>query len=290
MILDSEFLKFLEKMKIAFKLNYNSGIIGERVSNQRGSGMDFKDYRHYEIGDDYRYIDWNLYSRLEQLYLKEFIEEKGSSIYLMIDNSESMSIGKPSKIDKAVQIAAALGYIGLTQMDRVGVAYFSDQLNSVSRLIKGKNQVNNLFHVLESVKTTGETDISRSIASFVHRFKKPGVAIIISDLITDQDFFQGIKILKMQGWKVLVIQLLADEDLNPAVGENLNLIDAETNERKEIYIDEELLANYQNNVEDYNSSIKSFVKEFGISYYRTYTKQDLKDIIYQLLGIRREIS
>lgn len=290
MILDSDFLKFLETMKIVLKLNYNSDYTGERVSKQRGSGMDFKDYRHYEIGDDYRYIDWNLYSRLEQLYLKEFIEEKGSTIFLMIDNSESMSIGSPGKLKKAVQIAAALGYIGLIQLDRVGVAFFSDKLNSVSRLIKGKNQVHNLFSILEGVETIGKTNICNSISSFVHSHKKPGLLVLISDFITTEDFFQGIKMLKIQGWKVLLIHILAEEDINPHLTENLNLLDVETNEKKEIYIDEELLANYQKNVEEYYNYIDNSVKEFALTYLRTDTGRELKEIICQLLGIRREIS
>ncbi|NLM97711.1 MAG: DUF58 domain-containing protein [Halanaerobiaceae bacterium] len=290
MFFDSDFLKFLETMRIILKLNYISEFTGERAGKQRGSGMDFKDYRHYEIGDDYRYIDWNLYSRLEQLYLKEFIEEKGSSIFLMIDNSDSMSIGSPSKLEKAVQIAAALGYIGLIQMDRVAVAFFSDKLNSVSRLLGGKNQAHTLFSILEGVETAGKTDICKSISAFINSHKKPGLLVLLSDFICAEDFFQGIKILKIHGWRVLLIHILAEEDINPRLEENLNLLDVETNEKKEIYIDEELLDNYQKNIGEYYKYIDDSVKKFSLAYIRTDTGRDLKEIICRLLGPGREIK
>jgi uncharacterized protein (DUF58 family) len=289
-ILDSEFLQFLEKMKIIFKIKYNSSFIGERVSGQRGSGLDFKDFRPYQIGDDYRYIDWNLYSRLEQLFLKEFIEEKGTTIYLMIDQSKSMAIGRPGKISKAVEIAAAIGYIALNQMDRVIAAFFSDRLNFVSRKIKGKNQIHDLFNILEQAETQGETDISSAIFHLVHRYKKPGVVVLISDLITDRDLYQGLKVLKMQGWKVLVVHLLAGEDLSPQLGESLSLVDAENNQKKDIYIDEELLVGYRKNITAYNSSVEDFFRGYAISYLQVTNQQELKFIIYQLFGMGKEIN
>lgn len=289
MLLSNEILRFLEKQKINMKLSHNSSFTGERVSKQQGAGMDFKDYRPYQIGDDYRYIDWNLYSRLEQLFLKEFIEEKGSTVYFLLDRSNSMSIGNPVKLDKAVQIAAALGYIALTQLDRVGGGFFSDRLEKASNLFKGKNQLNRYFNLLEDVEPSGQTNVSNSLKQFVSRFRKPGLAVIISDLL-DSDFLEGLKILKIQHWKVLVIHLLAEEDINPRVGDNNILIDSETQKRKELYIDEEILRNFQGNIEQYFKKIKRFVKHYGINYIQVRNTDHLQDIIYNVLQTRREIN
>src|SRR5688572_12342786 len=86
---------------------------GERRSRTLGRGVEFADYRSYQSGDDYRYIDWNIYSRLDRLFIKLFSEEEDINVHLFVDTSRSMAWGDPSKLDYAARIAAALGYIGL---------------------------------------------------------------------------------------------------------------------------------------------------------------------------------
>src|SRR6056297_1071167 len=90
MLFDDQFLSILDKLEILLKTSSNSNLSGEKLSQKKGVGLDFKDYRQYQSGDDYRYIDWNLYSRLEQLFLKEFVAERGINVHFHIDKSKSM--------------------------------------------------------------------------------------------------------------------------------------------------------------------------------------------------------
>src|SRR5262249_50552003 len=116
---DSEFLRKLERLHLIAKRLSWAGANGEHALSRQGFSLGFCDYSRYQRGDDLRYIDWNVYRRLERLLLKVFTAEEEMNIYLLVDTSRSMAEGKPAKIEYAKKIAAALGYIGLKNLDRV---------------------------------------------------------------------------------------------------------------------------------------------------------------------------
>ena len=289
MLLDEKFLRILDRLELIIKLSRNTNFAGEKPSKQEGAGMDFKDYRHYEIGDDYRYIDWNLYSRLEQLYLKEFIEERGLNIQFLIDSSNSMAFGQPRKFDLARKIAAGLGYVGLAQLDRIETIFFNSLPFHSTDQIKGKVQAPQYFRMLEEMRPDGETDIYNAMKIFVRKHKKTGLAVVITDLLDDENCLSGLKVLRIHNWQVLLIHVLADREQNPQINDNLTLIDSETGEKKDIFVDEEIVDNYKNNLNRYFAQIESFARKYGINYFRVTNSEDLEDILLKLLKKRREI-
>src|SRR5437763_12851122 len=117
-LLEPEFLRKLEQLSIVSKKVFTGQLKGERRSAKRGTSVEFADYRNYTLGDDLRYMDWNTFARLEKLFLKLFIEEEDLHVYTLIDGSQSMAWGAPSKFDYGRKLVAALGYIGLTNFDR----------------------------------------------------------------------------------------------------------------------------------------------------------------------------
>ena len=121
-MLDPAFLRKLERLSLVAKKVFTGQLKGERRSAKRGTSVEFADYRNYSLGDDLRYVDWNTYARLEKLFLKLFLEEEDLHVYLLVDASASMQFGEPSKFDYARRLAAALGYVGLANYDRVGAA------------------------------------------------------------------------------------------------------------------------------------------------------------------------
>src|ERR1700710_1856689 len=128
-LLDPAFLKKLEALSLVSKRVFSGQTKGERRSTKRGSSVEFADFREYALGDDLRSVDWKAYGRLEKLFLKLFVEEEDLSLPLLIDTSGSMEFGTPlSKADYARRIAAALGYIALSEYDRVSVTGFSENL------------------------------------------------------------------------------------------------------------------------------------------------------------------
>src|SRR6185295_7785186 len=125
-LLTPELLRRLEQFQLLAARRAKSSAKGERRSRARGQSVEFADYRNYVHGDDFRYLDWNLYGRLERLFLKLYEEERELPVRIFLDASESMTFGEPRKFDFARQVAAAIGYVALSGFDRVSVIPFPD--------------------------------------------------------------------------------------------------------------------------------------------------------------------
>ena len=170
---DTDFLSKLERLHlIAKRLNW-AGAKGEHAASRKGYSLEFSDYRRYQRGDDLRYVDWNIYRRLDRLLLKVFTAEEEMNIYLLVDTSGSMAEGAPAKFDYAKKVAAALGYIGLKNLDRVGGAAFSTSLQAPLTLGRGRTQILRLFGFLNRLSCTGPTDLRASIQPLPSCFPIP---------------------------------------------------------------------------------------------------------------------
>src|SRR5437762_8112871 len=127
-LLEPQFLARLEQLDLVSRKIFLGLMKGERRSKRKGQSVEFADYRNYVVGDDLRFLDWNLYARLDRLFLRLFMEEEDLHLYILLDVSQSMDFGTPTKLHFARQVAAALGFVGLVNLDRVRVAAFSDRL------------------------------------------------------------------------------------------------------------------------------------------------------------------
>src|SRR5216117_2739831 len=125
-LLTSEFMARLDQLDVMSRKLLAGKMKGERRSKRRGQSVEFADYRNYVVGDDLRFIDWNIYARLDRLFLKLFLEEEDLSLYVLLDVSKSCDYGDPHKAMYLKRVAAALGYIGLVNYNRVTVAAMAD--------------------------------------------------------------------------------------------------------------------------------------------------------------------
>src|SRR5215211_4963171 len=137
-LLEPQFLHRLEQLELVSRKIFLGVMKGERRSKRKGQSVEFADYRNYSVGDDLRHLDWNLFARLDRLFIRLFMEEEDLHVYLLIDNSLSMDFGAPSKLQYARQVAAALGFVGLVNMDRVMVHAFNDRLSQSSEALRGR--------------------------------------------------------------------------------------------------------------------------------------------------------
>src|SRR5947209_11889078 len=145
-LLDPQFLHRLEQLELVSRKIFLGLMKGERRSKRKGQSVEFADYRNYVKGDDLRFLDWNLYARLDRLFLRLFMEEEDLHFYILLDNSLSMDFGTPSKLLYAKQIAAALSFIGLVNMDRVVIEAFNERLTQSLPAVRGRRS---LFRVLD---------------------------------------------------------------------------------------------------------------------------------------------
>src|SRR5258706_46120 len=118
-LLSADFLTQLERLSLLSRRSFRGRVKGERRSPRKGISVEFSDYRPYGVGDDLRYVDWNVYARLDRLYLKLFVDEEDLCLHLLVDASASMGFGEPSKLDYSARLAGALGFVGLVGLERV---------------------------------------------------------------------------------------------------------------------------------------------------------------------------
>jgi uncharacterized protein (DUF58 family) len=281
-ILDATFLKKLERLSLSTRRPFAGQMKGEKRSVKRGTSIEFADYREYTPGDDLRYVDWNTAARLDKMFLKLFVEEEDLYLALLMDTSKSMDFGDPKKINYSVKLAAALGYIGLSNYDRVSVQTYAASLGSPMPTMRGKAAVLPLFRYLERATAVGGTNFADSLRRFASTSRNKGVAIVLSDFF-DPDWQSGLKALLARGFQVAVLHVLAEDEVHPTLLGDLRIIDSETNEAKEMSVNPQLLARYQNTFDAFCTEIEAFCHRYGVDYLRTSTALPFEDLVLKYM-------
>src|SRR5262249_55359404 len=155
---------------------------GERRSKKKGQSVEFADYRNYVIGDDLRHLDWNLFGRLEKLFIRLFMEEEDLHFYILLDNSLSMDFGSPTKLHYASQTAAPRGFTGPVNMARVVVEAFNDRLTQSLPAVRGRRSLWRLMDFLQKIEPAGPSDLKKALRSFSLKCSGKGIVVLLSDL------------------------------------------------------------------------------------------------------------
>ncbi len=280
---DQTFLKRLDALSIVSRKVVTGRAKGERRSLRKGAGVEFQDYRPYVKGDDLRYVDWNIYSRLEKLLLKLYVEEEDLCLHLLVDGSASMGFGQPPKLDYALQVAAALGYIGLVNLERVALGYFSRELTHVLRPRRGRGQIFPLLEFLSTVEAEGPTNLNGCLAQYALRNQVPGVAVILTDLLDPGGYADGLKALLRRRYQVVLLHVVSEDELRPSLRGDLTLLDAEGGSSREVSLDREALEAYQERLYGHFAEIERFCASHQIDYLRTSTAVPFQDLILRHL-------
>ena len=192
--LDSQFFRKLDRFEILAHGIHRGGQIGHRRSVSRGAGLEFADHKEYSAGDDIRYLDWNLYARLEEVFIKIFEQEEALPIYILLDASGSMGLGEPTKLAFAAYVAAALAYVGLANDDDVRVCLFADGLLQSSKILRGKTQIYEILDQLDP-PAGGGTDLAAALSTFSAENRLPGMAFVLSDFLDPAGVLPGVRLL-----------------------------------------------------------------------------------------------
>ena len=283
LVFDDEFLRKLEQLQLLARKIFRGLLRGEHTTSRRGRGLEFTDFRHYRPGDDFRHIDWNIYSRLDQLFLKLHASEDDVTLHIVLDTSASMSFGEPSKFDHARRLAASLAYIALHNLDRVGVSTFSDALGPSLPPIKTRHHMARLLSFLGDLSCAGTTRFDPALRSFATRNRNPGLVILISDLLGAGNPQDAIEALRYGGHDVVVIQLLAESDIDPSYDGAMRLVDAETGEELDVTVDPELRQLYQDRLARHLQDAEIFCRRRGVEYLRASTTVGFEDVVLKYL-------
>jgi uncharacterized protein (DUF58 family) len=285
-LLSPEFLTQLERLALVSRRTFRGRTRGERKSSRKGMGVEFSDYRQYGVGDDLRYVDWNIYGRLDRLYLKLFVDEEDLCLHLLLDGSGSMSFGEPSKLRYAARLAAALGFVGLVNLERVGVAVVRDRMAEGWSPTRGRGQFLSLLDFAGRLRAGGPTGLSEGLAAYALRSREAGVAVLISDLLDPAGYGRGLRALLERRFDVHVIHVLAPEEMDPTLAGDLRLTDAETGEVRDLTMDGEALGDYRQRLGDFLARAESFCRANEIAYHRVTTDTPVeKMVLRQLKGL-----
>ncbi len=280
MLLEPAFLEKLERLRLVARRR-TRGSAGERRSRTLGRGVEFSDHRPYQVGDDWRYVDWSIYARLDRLFVKLFEEEEDTDVHLLVDASGSMAVGSPPKLEYAKRLAAALGYVGLAGGDRVGaVALHGTQLDLLPPR-RGRAHAHHLFRFLESQRPEGPTRLAEAVRAFAPRHR--GLVVVASDLFDPAGAQGFLDRLRHAGLAVFVVHLLAEEDLRPPGWGELRLMDAETGESVEVTVDGSLVREFTARRDAFLEGVREYCGRHGIPYVRATTAFPVEDLVLRYL-------
>ncbi len=289
-LLTPDLMRRLEQLQLLAARRAKSALKGERRSRARGLSVEFADHRNYVLGDDLRYLDWNLFGRLDRLFLKLYEEERELPVRLFLDASESMNFGTPAKFDFARQVAAAVGYVALCGFDRVAVNVFPDSSSATEiahrgalRSVRGRRSSLDFFRNLAALTAGGTADFNGALRRGALEARQSGVAVVLSDFLDPAGYEPGLNALIGRGFQVNAVQILAPEELNPTTFGDLRLVDSETGLEQEVTFGKYRLKAYQQSVANYLQRLREFCAGRGIRFFSVSSTTDLGDLLLRQL-------
>jgi uncharacterized protein (DUF58 family) len=284
-ILTSEMMSKLERLELVSRKIFRGRMKGERRSKRKGQSVEFADFRNYVSGDDLRFIDWNLFARMDRLYLKIFLEEEDLHFYTIIDDSLSMDFGNPSKFFAAKQIAASLAYIGLCRGDRVSVSSFATSGSPV--VLRGKTSSHRLLTHLGALPCVDEkVAMEESIKRFCVKNTGKGIVVVITDLMSKSGYESALRMLVAREMDIFLVHILSPEELSPKLQGDLKLVDSEDGDQREVSISASLLNRYQQTLAAFIEQAKSFCNKRSIAYVPARSDQPADDLVNEYFRSR----
>jgi uncharacterized protein (DUF58 family) len=290
-LITPELLRRLEQFQLLARRRAKSSARGERRSRARGQSVEFADHRNYVPGDDFRYLDWNLFGRLDRLFLKLYEEERELPVTIFLDASESMTFGTPRKFDFARQIAAAIGYVALCGFDRVSVIAFPDAsdrpgemaVRGALRAVRGRKSSLQFFQNLNQLSAKGSAALNEALRRGALTARSAGLAIVLSDFLDPAGYEPGLTALVGRGFQVSAVQILAPEELNPDTYGDLRLVDSESGAVQEVTFGKFRLNAYRQTVMNYIQRLREYCQARGINFFTSTSDASLDKLLLKQL-------
>lgn len=282
-LLDPEFMSRLDALDVTSRKILQGKLAGERRSKRRGQSVEFADYRAYVAGDDLRFVDWNIYGRLEQLFLKLFLEEQDLTVYILADISASMSEGEPSKELFIKKLTAALSYVSLVNNNRVTISLFADGIKGQLMNMRGRFYLKQMAEFLLTSRCEGFSDFDQSARQLAAGRAGSGVMIVLSDFLFKQGYDSALRRLISNHYDLYVIQVLCPQELSPTLSGDLKLIDIEDADAAEVTISGALLGYYKRNLAAYCNELKDFCTRRGAVYVLSNSADSVESLVLNYL-------
>ena len=280
-LIDEDFLRRLANLRFVSHRRQGGRFSGGHVSPRAGMSIEFADYRDYVPGDDLRYVDWNIYGRLERLLVKTFVQELDVPVYFLVDTSASMRLGRPPKAVYASQLALALGYLALRNLDRVGLFPFAERLAESVPPRHGMAQFSRFLRALSGIDPQGRTSLARSVEDFLSQTRETGIVVLISDFLTSDDLGEPLARLSYRGDDIVAIQVLDRDDIAPTHTGPFRFQDIETDEQTLLSVGPGTLETYRTRFADYEAALRRQLESHKAPLFVVTTDRPLERFIYE---------
>lgn len=279
-LLEPELIARISRLDYTSRKIFSGKLKGERRSKKRGESVEFADHRPYVVGDDLRHIDWNIFARLDHLFLKLFLEEEDLALHIVLDASASHDCGKPNKFLFMQKVAMALGYIGLVNLNRVtvttiggavvtpasgdegGAAVSAPSVTTAIRDLRGRRRTHDLARFLCSIVPAGAAPFSEACKRIALTRRGKGVMVVLSDFFIKEGYETGLRLLVGRGYDLFCIQCLSPQEVDPTgpdgLAGDLRLKDIEDADLTEVTISAPLLKRYKANLAAYCDQLREF--------------------------------
>jgi uncharacterized protein (DUF58 family) len=283
---DDRFLRKLESLALTIRRTTAGRSHGMRRSRRVGAGLEFADHRDYVPGDDLRYLDWNLYGRLERRALRLYEEDEDLSIDVLVDASASMAMGRPAKLDLALQIGAALAYVGLSNLDRVAVTALGAEAAGPPPG-RGKARILPILRHLDAVRPpqkTSRPSLEAAVREFLsrRRGRRRGLAALVSDFYDPAGARAALELVRRNRLEAIAVQISAPDELAPQLRGDLQLCDAETGELRDLTISPRARADYAQRHAALLRELRGYCRERAIPCFTVTSEQPFDAVVLRM--------
>ena len=282
-LLDPKFMARLDALDVLSRKILLGKLQGERRSKRRGQSVEFADHRPYVVGDDLRFVDWNIYGRLNQLFLKLFLEEQDLTVHVLADTSASMGFGDPSKERFAKRLTAAVGYISLVNNNRLTISLFADGVRAQLANVRGRNYVSRMAELLLTTECEGFSDFEKACRDIAAGRMGTGVTVVVSDFLFKQGYEAALRRLLGPRSDLYVIQVLSPQEISPKLAGDLKLLDVEDGDTAEITVGSVLVKYYKRNLAAYCHALHEFCTHRGAAYVRANSADSVESLVLNYL-------
>ena len=284
--LNDQFFSRLEALAFNLRSNLNGYFGGKHLVSTYGQTVEFADYREYQLGDDIRRIDWNLFSRFEKYFLKLFTDERQMQVQIFLDCSASMGKDNPQKSAFAVATAAAIGYLAVHNMDKVSFHLMKgNRAENPYGTIIGKTPYFRAIGDIENIDFVEDTDIESCVVSCPDTSANNGLTVIISDFFTESNWKKAVDYLCYKKRQVLLVQVMTPEEADPAYDGHVSLIDSESvdlsdTKNMKMKITRGMQKAYEEALKDFLADIKSFCSKRGADFISARTDKPIEKVLF----------
>ncbi|MCE2882263.1 MAG: DUF58 domain-containing protein [Planctomycetaceae bacterium] len=289
-LLDSRLMSKLDAIDLMSRKIFSGKLQGERRSRRRGQSIEFADFRPYVHGDDLRFVDWNIFGRLDRLFLKMFLEEEDLSLVIAIDTSASMRAGDPDAFDYARRVAMALAYVGLVNQHRVSLVSFAEGRVERASNLRGRRKAAEVAQWLLALEPSGASGFEDAMRLVGTSRSGRGVMVVLSDFLFAEGFEKGLRMVAGRGFELFALQLLAPQIIDPAreggVTGDLLLVDSETGTETEVTVTPELLRIYKERLDRLCGALRAYCQRRDITHMVVDTSTPVETLMLEYLRRR----